>query len=437
MVKTEEIKNQKSAQLLEKARGIIPGGVNSPVRAFKGVGGNPPFIKKAKGSYLWDEDGNKYLDYVGSWGPMILGHSFPTVVEAIRRQAEIGTSFGAPTKLEVEMAGMITEAVPSIEMVRMVNSGTEATMSAIRLARAYTKKNKIIKFNGCYHGHADMLLSHAGSGVATLGLPDSPGVTKNTASETITVSYNNINELEEAFENYPYDIACVIIEPVAGNMGVVMPLEGYLKKVAELCNRYETLLIFDEVMTGFRVAYGGAQQIYKIKPDLTCLGKIIGGGLPVGAYGGRKDIMEKVAPSGPVYQAGTLSGNPLAMAAGLATLKELKKKNIYKELDDKAKKLAKGIEQASDKYNIPVCLTGLGSMLCLFFTDKPVLNYEMAKSSNLEMFNRYFWSMNRQGIYLAPSQFEAMFISLAHNDEDLAKTCKAFEKSFKELQGLK
>jgi glutamate-1-semialdehyde 2,1-aminomutase len=436
-MKTAELKNEKSVKLLERAREIMPGGVNSPVRAFKAVGGNPPFIKKAKGSKLWDEDGKKYIDYVGSWGPMILGHSHPAVVDAIQKQAEIGTSFGAPTKLEVEMAELLTSSVPSIEMIRMVNSGTEATMSAIRLARAYTKKDKIIKFKGCYHGHGDMLLAQAGSGVATLGIPDSPGVTANVAQDTLTASFNNISELEEIFEIYPYEIACVIIEPVTGNMGVVMPLDGYLQKVQDLCLKYDTLLIFDEVMTGFRVAYGGAQEVYKIKPDLTCLGKIIGGGLPVGAYGGRKDIMEKIAPSGPVYQAGTLSGNPLAMAAGIATLKELKKKNVYKELDAKSKKLAQGIEKAANKYKIPLCLTGLGSMMCIFFTEQPVLNYDMAKNSDLKMFNNYFWSMNSQGIYLPPSQFEAIFISLAHNDEDLTKTITAIEKSFKYLDELR
>lgn len=429
----KELKNQKSVKLLENAQKIIPGGVNSPVRAFKSVGGSPPFIKKAKGSKLFDEDGNTYIDYIGSWGPMILGHGHPDVLEAIHKQLDIGTSYGAPTKLEVEMAEIITSAMPSIEMVRMVNSGTEATMSAIRVARGFTGKNKIIKFKGCYHGHGDMLLSHAGSGVATLGLPDSPGVTKSVAQDTLTVSFNNIDELEQVFEAYPYDIACLIIEPITGNMGVVMPLEGYLQKVRELCDKYDTLLIFDEVMTGFRVAYGGAQSVYNIKPDLTCLGKIIGGGLPVGAYGGRKDIMSRVAPSGDIYQAGTLSGNPLAMTAGIATLKILQNKSVYELLDKKAKKLAQGFEKASDKYNIPLCLTGLGSMMCAFFTNQPVLNYDMAKTSDIEMFNSFFWSMNRQGVYIAPSQFEALFISLAHTDTDLDKTINAIDNSFKIL----
>lgn len=433
MAKTE-IKNTKSLKLFERAKELIPGGVNSPVRAFKAVGGNPPFIKKAKGSKLWDEDGNKYIDYVGSWGPMILGHSHPAVVEAIQKQAELGSSYGAPTKLEVEMAEIITQAMPNIEMVRMVNSGTEATMSAIRLARAFTQKDKIIKFKGCYHGHGDMLLSSAGSGVATLGIPDSPGVTKNVAQDTISVSFNDLDALKEVFETYPYDIACVIIEPITGNMGVVMPLDGYLQEVRKICDKYDTLLIFDEVMTGFRVAYGGAQSIYRVKPDLTCLGKIIGGGLPVGAYGGRNEIMRMVAPSGPMYQAGTLSGNPLAMAAGIATLKELQKKDTYKILDEKAKKLAKGIEIASDKYDIPVCLTGVGSMMCIFFISQPVLDYEIAKLSNLDMFNSYFRNMLKSGIYLAPSQFEAAFISLAHTDEDIEKTIKAIDSSFKILK---
>lgn len=432
----KELKNQKSVKLLEKAKKIIPGGVNSPVRAFKSVGGNPPFIKKAKGSKLYDEDGNTYIDYIGSWGPMILGHGHPEVLEAIHKQLDIGTSYGAPTKLEVEMAEIITSAMPSIEMVRMVNSGTEATMSAIRVARGFTGKNKIIKFKGCYHGHGDMLLSSAGSGVATLGLPDSPGVTKSVAQDTLTVSFNDISELEQVFEAYPYDIACVIIEPVTGNMGVVMPLDGYLEKVRELCDKYDALLIFDEVMTGFRVAYGGAQSVYNIKPDLTCLGKIIGGGLPVGAYGGRKDIMEKVAPSGSIYQAGTLSGNPLAMTAGIATLKILQDKAVYEQLDRKAKKLAQGFEKAADKYKIPLCLTGLGSMMCAFFTDQPVLNYDIAKTSNLDMFNSFFWNMNKQGVYLAPSQFEALFISLAHSDSDLDKTIDAIDNSFKILSEM-
>ena len=433
----KHLKNYKSVRLLEKAQKIIPGGVNSPVRAFKGVGGSPPFIKKAKGSRLFDEDGNKYIDYIGSWGPMILGHGHPDVLKAVHEQLEIGTSYGAPTKLEVEMAQIITTAMPSIEMVRMVNSGTEATMSAIRVARGFTGKNKIIKFSGCYHGHGDMLLSHAGSGVATLGLPDSPGVPKSVAQDTLTVSFNNVEELEKVFETYPYDIACVIIEPVTGNMGVVMPLDGYLAKVRELCTQYDALLIFDEVMTGFRVAYGGAQSVYNIKPDLTCLGKIIGGGLPVGAYGGRKDIMERVAPSGPIYQAGTLSGNPLAMTAGITTLKLLQEKSVYIKLDQKAKVLAKGFEAASDKYNIPICLTGLGSMMSVFFTNQPVLNYDIAKQSDLKMFNEYFWSMHRNGIYLPPSQFEAIFISLAHTKEDLDRTVNAIDQSFKYLSELK
>lgn len=433
----KELKNTKSVKLLEKAVEIIPGGVNSPVRAFKSVGGSPLFIKKAKGSHLWDEDGNKYIDYIGSWGPMILGHSHPVITEAIKKQADIGTSYGAPTKLEVEMAELITSAMPNIEMVRMVNSGTEATMSAIRLARAYTKKNKIIKFKGCYHGHGDMLLSDAGSGVATLGIPGSPGVTENVARDTITASFNDIKELEEIFEAYPYDIACIIIEPVTGNMGVVMPLDGYLQQVRELCDKYDTLLIFDEVMTGFRVAFGGAQSVYNVKPDLTCLGKIIGGGLPVGAYGGKKEIMQMIAPAGNVYQAGTLSGNPLAMSAGIAMLKELSKPHVYKELDEKAKVLAQGFEKASVKYNIPICLTGLGSMICVFFTDQPVLNYDMAKKSDINMFNEYFWAMLKQGVYLPPSQFEALFISMAHSKDDLNKTVQAIDNAFKHLSELK
>lgn len=433
------MKNDISKELFSKAVNIIPGGVNSPVRAFKSVGGNPLFIKQAFGSKLIDEDDNEFIDYVGSWGPMILGHSYPTVVEAIEKQVKIGTSFGAPSRLEVEMAELIINAMPNIEMVRMVNSGTEATMSAIRLARAYTKKDKIIKFKGCYHGHGDMLLAQAGSGVATLGIPDSPGVTESVAKDTLTASFNDIEELKEIFETYPYEIACVIIEPVTGNMGVVMPLDGYLQQVRDLCDKYDTLLIFDEVMTGFRVAFGGAQSVYNVKPDLTCLGKIIGAGLPVGAYGGKKEIMQKVAPAGPMYQAGTLSGNPLAMAAGIALLKELSenKEKIYSSLDSKAQKIAQGIEQASVKHDIPVCLTGLGAMMCIFFTDQPVLNYDMAKKSNIEMFNAYFWNMMENGIYLPPSQFEAFFLSDAHTDEDIQKTISAIDNSFNKIAKMR
>lgn len=433
------MKNDISKELFSKAVNIIPGGVNSPVRAFKSVGGNPLFIKQAFGSKLIDEDDNEFIDYVGSWGPMILGHGYPSVVEAIEKQVKIGTSFGAPSRLEVEMAELIINAMPNIEMVRMVNSGTEATMSAIRLARAYTQKNKIIKFKGCYHGHGDMLLAQAGSGVATLGIPDSPGVTESVAKDTLTASFNDIEELKEIFETYPYEIACIIIEPVTGNMGVVMPLDGYLQQVRDLCDKYDTLLIFDEVMTGFRVAFGGAQSVYNVKPDLTCLGKIIGAGLPVGAYGGKKEIMQKVAPAGPMYQAGTLSGNPLAMAAGIALLKELSenKEKIYSSLDSKAQKIAQGIEQASVKYDIPVCLTGLGAMMCIFFTDQPVLNYDMAKKSNIEMFNSYFWNMMENGIYLPPSQFEAFFLSDAHTDEDIQKTISAIDNSFNKIAKMR
>jgi glutamate-1-semialdehyde 2,1-aminomutase len=432
------MQNSKSLSLFEKAKDLIPGGVNSPVRAFKSVGGNPIFIKKAKGSKLFDEDNKKYIDYIGSWGPMILGHGNQEVLEAISKQLEIGISYGAPSKKEIEIAELITEAMPSIEMVRMVNSGTEATMSAIRLARAYTKKDKIIKFKGCYHGHGDMLLSEAGSGVATLGIPSSPGITNNTAKDTLTIDYNNIDQLKETFETYPYDISCVIIEPVVGNMGVVKPLDNYLQEIRKLCDKYDTLLIFDEVMTGFRLAYGGAQEIYKIKPDLTCLGKIIGGGLPVGAYGGRKDIMSMIAPSGPVYQAGTLSGNPLAMTAGLATLKILRreKDTLYKELDKKAEKIAKGIEEASSTYNIDVCLSGIGSMLSVFFINEPVINYETAKKSDTEIFKKFFHFMLEQGIYLPPSQFESWFISIAHNQQDLIKTVNSIKNSFKLIREI-
>jgi len=423
----------KSTEFFNKAQKLMPGGVNSPVRAYRAVGGIPPFIAKAKGSKIWDVDKNEYIDFVCSWGPLILGHSHPAVIYAIKEQAEKGTSYGAPTELEVEMAELLIDALPAVQMVRMVNSGTEATMSAIRLARGYTNKNKIIKFTGCYHGHADMLLTAAGSGVATLDLPDCKGVPLNTAQNTITLPFNNLEKVGDAFEKFGDDIAGVIVEPVAGNMGVVLPKIEFLNGLRDITYKYESLLIFDEVITGFRVSYNGAQGYYDIMPDLTCLGKIIGGGLPVGAYGGRKEIMKHIAPTGPVYQAGTLSGNPLAMAAGIAAIKELQKPDVYKNLEQKRKNLSDGLKQIAEKAGIPIFLTGIASMSSMFFTDKEVTDFTTAKTSNTKRFSVFFHEMLKNGIYLAPSQFEATFVSTAHTDEDIDKALNAAEKAFKFL----
>ncbi len=423
----------KSKQLFETAEKIIPGGVNSPVRACRSVGLAPLFIQRAEGGYLFDADGNKYIDYIGSWGPMILGHRHPAVISAVQTVLLRGTSFGAPTDLEVELAKIVTEAIASMEMVRMVNSGTEATMSAIRLARGYTGRDKIIKFDGCYHGHADMLLVDAGSGVATLGIPGSPGVPKDAARHTLSLPYNDIDAVANLMAKAGEEIACIIVEPVAGNMGMVRPVEGFLKGLRELTKQYGCLLIFDEVMTGFRVAYGGAQALYGIAPDLTCLGKIIGGGLPVGAYGGKAEIMKQIAPQGPVYQAGTLSGNPMAMAAGIATLKELQKEGIYEALAAKSQMLCRGLQQAADAANIPVQTDQVGSMLGLFFTDRPVRNYSDAKTSDLKRFSAFYAGMRELGIYLAPSQFEALFLSSAHTEEDIECTIKAAQKVMKNI----
>nr|WP_305790403.1 glutamate-1-semialdehyde 2,1-aminomutase [Calderihabitans maritimus] len=422
---------EKSAALFEEAQKYIPGGVNSPVRAFKAVGMNPPFIVRGEGSKLYDADGNEYVDYVGSWGPLILGHRHPKVIEALQQCLEIGTSFGAPTEMETEMARLVIEAVPSIEVVRMVNSGTEATMSALRLARGYTGRNKIVKFEGCYHGHADHLLIKAGSGALTLGVPTSPGVPASIAGNTIVARYNDLEGLKEIFAAEGEDIAAVILEPVAGNMGCVPPQPGFLEGLRELTREYGALLIFDEVMTGFRVAYGGAQERYNIDPDLTCLGKIIGGGLPVGAYGGKREIMEHVAPAGPVYQAGTLSGNPLAMSAGIATLKVLKEPGVYEELERKSAKLAAGMKEAAEQAGAVATFNRVGAMFSAFFTDQPVIDFETASSSDTEKFAVFFREMLKQGIYLAPSQFEAGFMSLAHTDEDIEKTIEASYKAFK------
>jgi glutamate-1-semialdehyde 2,1-aminomutase len=423
----------KSKSLFERAKKSIPGGVNSPVRAFRGVGGTPVFMERAKGAYIWDADENKYIDYVGSWGPFILGHSHPAVTEAISKQAEKATSFGAPTELEIELAELVCWLMPSIELVRMVNSGTEATMSAIRLARAFTNREKIIKFEGCYHGHGDSFLIKAGSGVLTLGAPDSPGVTKGTATDTLNAIYNNIDSVKKLIEANPKQIAAIIVEPIAGNMGVVPPKEHFLKELRELCTKENIVLIFDEVMTGFRVALGGAQSLYNVKPDITTLGKIIGGGLPVGAYGGKREIMQMIAPSGPVYQAGTLSGNPLAMAAGIATLQVLRDENPYPGLEKKSALVSNAFAKNAKEAGLKIFQTRVGSMMCLFFTDKEVTDFDSAFTSNKEQYAKYFHSMLDSGIYLAPSQFEAMFVSDAHSDEDIEKTIEANRKALKSL----
>ena len=411
--------HSKSEELFRRAQEIIPGGVNSPVRAFRSVGGNPPFIARGEGAHLFDVDDNEYIDYVGSWGPVLLGHRHPEILSAIERALTIGTSFGAPTGQEVELAEAICEAVPSIEMVRLVNSGTEATMSAIRVARGFTGRDLIVKFEGCYHGHVDSLLVKAGSGLATLCIADTQGVPKVFCDTTVALPYNSVDALEEAFRARGGEIAAVIVEPVVGNMGCVPPLPGYLEAMREITARHGALLIFDEVMTGFRVAFGGAQQLFGIRPDLTTLGKVIGGGLPVGAYGGRKDIMYKVAPAGPVYQAGTLSGNPLAVAAGLAMLRHLKAHpEIYSRLDTITEQLCAAAPPG-------VTANRVGSMFTFFFTEGPITDYESAKRSDVTRFGQFFRSMLERGIYLPPSQFEAAFVSAAHTDADIRRTIEA------------
>jgi glutamate-1-semialdehyde 2,1-aminomutase len=422
-----------SASAFEEAKKFIPGGVNSPVRAFKSVGLTPLFIERGEGARVFDIDGNSYLDYVGSWGPLIVGHAHPEVIEAIKQAAEKGTSFGAPTRIETEMAKLVAERVPSIEIVRMVNSGTEATMSALRLARGYTKRNKIVKFEGSYHGHADALLIKAGSGVATLGLPDSPGVPEGVAANTITVPYNDLDSVKLVFEKFGEDIAALIVEPISGNMGVVPPAEGFLQGLRDVTQRFGSLLIFDEVMTGFRVHKNCAQGLYGIIPDITCLGKVIGGGLPVGAYGGRKEIMEQIAPAGPIYQAGTLSGNPLAMAAGYTTLQLLGQPGVYEELERKSAKLEQGFIANAVEAGIATTINRVGSMLCPFFTDQKVINYEVAKTSDLTRFNAYFGHLLDLGVSVAPSQFEGMFISAAHTDDDIDETIAAHREALKRL----
>lgn len=423
-----------SATLFSRAQQVIPGGVNSPVRAFKGVGGTPVFIEKANGAYIFDIEGKQYLDYVGSWGPMILGHNHPSILSAVLKTAENGLSFGTPTPLEIELAELICQLVPSIEMVRMVNSGTEATMSAIRLARGYTKRDKILKFEGCYHGHSDSLLVKAGSGSLTLGQPSSPGVPEDFAKHTITCEYNNLQSVKNAFEQYPDQIACVIVEPVAGNMNCILPKQDFLQGLRQLCSEYGSLFIIDEVMTGFRVALGGAQSYYEVTPDLTTLGKVIGGGMPVGAFGGKKEIMQYIAPTGPVYQAGTLSGNPIAMSAGIACLNELKKEGNEQRLAMLTKKLALGLKNLANQHNIPLVVNYVGGMFGIFFTTQnEVTSYQQAIQCDVEKFNLFFHKMLEQGVYLAPSAFEAGFMSLAHTDTDIDRTLQAADIAFASL----
>jgi glutamate-1-semialdehyde 2,1-aminomutase len=423
----------KSSQLFAAAKEIIPGGVNSPVRAFKSVGADPIFISRASGSKVYDVDGNEYIDYVGSWGPMILGHCHPDVVAAVKSAADSGASFGAPTEKETILAQMVIDAVPSIEMVRMVSSGTEATMSAIRLARGYTGRDKILKFSGCYHGHSDALLVKAGSGAATFGVPDSPGVPNDFAKNTLTATFNSLDSVKKLVSENSGQVACIIIEPVAGNMGTVPPKPGFLEGLRTLCTNEGIVLIFDEVMSGFRVAYGGAQEVYGVTPDMTTLGKIIGGGLPVGAFGGKKEIMSLLSPSGGVYQAGTLSGNPLAMSAGIATLNLLKKPGFYELLEEKSAYLAAGIAKAARDAGYPTFSTRVGSMICTFFTRNEVTDWESAATSDTKAFATFFRGMLEEGIYLAPSQFETGFVSIAHSTEELDRTIAAAGKCFKQL----
>ncbi len=424
----------KSENLYDAARKVIPGGVNSPVRAFTGVGGIPLFIERADGAYLFDADGKAYIDYVGSWGPMILGHNHPAIRNAVIEAVERGLSFGAPTEMEVKMAELVTELVPTMDMVRMVNSGTEATMSAIRLARGFTGRDKIIKFEGCYHGHADCLLVKAGSGALTLGQPNSPGVPADFAKHTLTCTYNDLASVRAAFEQYPQDVACIIVEPVAGNMNCIPPHDDFLPGLRALCDEFGALLIIDEVMTGFRVALAGAQAYYDVKPDLTCLGKIIGGGMPVGAFGGRREVMDALAPTGPVYQAGTLSGNPIAMAAGYACLTEVSQPGIHQTLTGLTEMLADGLLSAAKAEHIPLVVNNVGGMFGLFFTDAPtVTNYKDVMACDVERFKKFFHLMLEEGVYLAPSAFEAGFMSVAHTKEDIQKTIDAARRVFAKL----
>jgi glutamate-1-semialdehyde 2,1-aminomutase len=427
------MKRDTSKKLLAAAKSVIPGGVDSPVRAFRAVGGEPPFIDRGEGAHLWDADGNRYIDYVLSWGPLILGHAHPAVVEALAEAARRGTSYGAPTALETELAELVVEIVPGVEMVRFVNSGTEATMSALRLARASTGRPKIVKFEGCYHGHADVLLVQAGSGVATLGLPDSPGVPPGATQDTLTAPFNDLAAVKRLFDQFPEEIAAVIVEPVAGNMGVIPPVDGFLPGLRSLTEAYGALLIFDEVMTGFRVSLGGAQELYGIDPDLTTLGKVIGGGLPVGAYAGKRAVMETVAPAGPMYQAGTLSGNPLAMTAGLVTLHELAKPGVFDGIVAQTERLCRGIGEAAETAGVPIYQTQVGTMFCSFFTETPVVDYATAKTSDTAAFGRFFQAMLEAGVYLAPSQFEAGFTSAAHSPDIIDVTVEAARRAFQQM----
>ncbi len=424
----------RSEQLFARAARHIPGGVNSPVRAFKAVGGTPPFIQRASGAHLWDADEQRYIDYVLSWGPMILGHNHPEVLAAVVEAASHGLSFGAPTEAEIHLAELLCSRVPNLDKVRMVNSGTEATMSAIRLARGFTGRDKIVKFEGCYHGHSDSLLIKAGSGALTLGVPSSPGVPAALAEHTITLSYNNPEQVRECFAQLGEQIACIIVEPVAGNMNCVPPLPGFLESLRETCDQYGSLLIFDEVMTGFRVAPGGAQERYGVRADLVTLGKVIGGGMPVGAFGGRADIMDHIAPAGPVYQAGTLSGNPVAMAAGLATLTLIAESDVYPQLYRRTEQLVKGLQQVADAAKVPFTTNHVGSMFGFFFTEEPAIgNYQQVMACDIPRFNRFFHGMQAEGIYFAPASYEAGFMSLSHSEEDIAQTLAAAEKVMAEL----
>ena len=421
--------NNRSKKLFQQAQKVIPGGVNSPVRAFKSVGGSPIFIKHALGAYLIDEDDNQYIDYISSWGPMIIGHAHPEIINAINDQSRKGTSYGIPTELETKMANLLVSLAPNVDKVRFVNSGTEACMSAVRLARGFTNRDKIIKFSGCYHGHSDSFLIQAGSGASTFGVPNSPGITKSTASDTLLANYNDINQVSELFKNYPEEIAAVIIEPIAGNMGCVLPEKNFIDQLRELCTQNSSLLIFDEVMTGFRLALGGAQEILEVKADIVTYGKVIGGGLPVGAFGGRAEIMNFLAPDGPVYQAGTLSGNPIAMSAGYAMLKHLKSnQNIYTSLNDKTAYLRLGMEKVLKKSNLPYQINSIGSMISLHFTDKPVINFETAKAGDNTHFKNYFHGMLSNGVYLPPSAFESYFLNDAISFKDIDHTINSLEK---------
>jgi glutamate-1-semialdehyde 2,1-aminomutase len=421
----------KSISLFQEAQNLLPGGVDSPVRAFRAVGGQPLFIDCGEGPYLYDVDGNRYIDYVLSWGPLIAGHAHPKVVKAIQEAAAKGTSYGAPSPLEIELAKRVMEFMPNIEMIRFVNSGTEATMSALRLARAFTKRDKIIKFDGCYHGHADLLLVQAGSGVATLGLPDSPGVPADTVKDTLVADFNNLDSVEALFKNYPEQIAAIIVEPVAGNMGVVPPLPRFLEGLRVITEREGAMLIFDEVMTGFRVHRGGAQALYNVKPDLTTLGKVIGGGLPVGAYGGKKEIMQMVAPAGPMYQAGTLAGNPLAMSAGLATLDLIKDQNVWDEMEARGQQLDAGIKSAAERAGVPIQQTRVGTMRTTFFSETQPVDWNTVKVADKVQFAKFFQKILQQGIYLPPSQFEAGFLSMVHDDAVIVTTITAAQEAFK------